>query len=183
MDIRFWGMIMVMVVVAVVLPYLKKTPEGSPRKKDVVFQVSGLLLLVAILIVSGRGLYSPGVMVLSPRTVVAVLMFIVGLAISVSAQVTMNKNYSWTLEIREGHTLVTSGMFRYVRHPVYLGGFTRIIAIPVFTASLPGFVLGLLSLIVLNYRIGLEEGMLIEEFGEEYEWYKERTWRLFPYIY
>lgn len=183
MEGWFWAMIIVMVAVAVVLPFLKKVPGDSPRKKDVVFQVSGLLLLIAILVVSVEGLYAPGGLVLSPLTGVAVLMFVTGLVISVWAQVTMNTNYSWTLEIREGHTLVETGLYRYVRHPIYLGSFIRLIAIPVFTSSLPGFLLSLLSLPVLNYRIGIEEGMLVEEFGEEYERYRERTWRLFPYIY
>jgi len=41
----------------------------------------------------------------------------------------------------------------------------------------------LLSVPVLNYRIGIEEKMLIEEFGEDYIQYKERTWKLFPFIY
>jgi protein-S-isoprenylcysteine O-methyltransferase Ste14 len=88
---------------------------SNPRKQDVFFQVSGLLLLITIFFVSLQGLYSPGVLVLSPMTIVAVIMFITGLIITVSAQVTMNTNYSWTLEIREGHTLVEDGLYRYVR--------------------------------------------------------------------
>jgi len=183
MEIWPWVVAFVVILVVVVLPFLKKTPDGSPRKKDVVFQVSGLLLLIAILVVSAWPLYSLGGPVLSPMAVVAVMMFVIGLVISVWAQVTISTNYSWTLEIREGHTLVVGGLYRYVRHPIYLGTFIRIISIPVFTSSLPGFVLALLSIPVLNYRIGLEEGMLVEEFGEEYERYRERTWRLSPYIY
>jgi len=183
MEIWPWVATFVLIFGVVVLPFLKKTPDGGPRKKDVVFQVSGLLLLISILVVSAWPLYSLGGPVLSPMTVVAVMMFVIGLVISVWAQVTISTNYSWTLEIREGHTLVVGGLYRYVRHPIYLGTFIRLIAIPVFTSSLPGFVLAMLSIPVLNYRIGLEEGMLIEEFGEEYERYRERTWRLFPYIY
>lgn len=178
-----WVATFIVIFVAVVLPYLKKTPDGSPRKKDVVFQVSGLLLLIAILVASVEPLYTPGSLVLSPMIVIGTTMFVIGLIITVRAQMTISTNYSWTLEIRDGHTLVESGLYKYVRHPIYTGTLIRLISIPVFTSSLPGFILSLLSIPVLNYRIGLEEGMLIEEFGEEYERYKERTWRLFPYIY
>ena len=183
MEIWPWVATLVLIFVVMVLPFLKKTPDGSPRKKDVVFQVSGLLLLIAIMFVSAESLYSLGGPVLSPMTVVASLMFVIGLVISVWAQVTISTNYSWTLEIREGHSLVTTGLYRYVRHPIYTGTIIRLISIPVFTSSLPGLVLALLSIPVLDYRIGIEEGMLVEEFGEEYERYRERTWRLFPYIY
>ena len=110
-------------------------------------------------------------------------MFIIGLIISISAQVTITRNYSWTLEIREGHTLVENGLYKYMRHPLYLGTFIRVIAIPIYASSLPGFLLGLLAIPVLNYRIRLEEKMLIEEFGEEYNRYKEHTLKLFPFIY
>ena len=178
-----WVATFIVIFVAVVLPYLKKMPDGSPRKKDVVFQVSGLLLLIAILVASVEPLYAPGSLFLSPMIVVGTTMFVIGLIITVRAQMTISTNYSWTLEIRDGHTLVESGLYKYVRHPIYTGTLIRLISIPVFTSSLPGFILSLLSIPVLNYRIGLEEGMLIEEFGEEYERYKERTWRLFPYIY
>ncbi|MBT4320341.1 isoprenylcysteine carboxylmethyltransferase family protein [Candidatus Bathyarchaeota archaeon] len=178
-----WVATFIVIFVAVVLPYLKKMPDGSPRKKDVVFQVSGLLLLIAILVASVEPLYTPGSLFLSPMIVVGTTMFVIGLIITVRAQMTISTNYSWTLEIRDGHTLVESGLYKYVRHPIYTGTIIRLISIPVFTSSLPGFILSLLSIPVLNYRIGLEEGMLIEEFGEEYERYKERTWRLFPYIY
>ena len=178
-----WVATFIVIFVAVVLPYLKKMPDGSPRKKDVVFQVSGLLLLIAILVASVEPLYTPGSLFLSPMIVVGTTMFVIGLIITVRAQMTISTNYSWTLEIRDGHTLVESGLYKYVRHPIYTGTLIRLISIPVFTSSLPGFILSFLSIPVLNYRIGLEEGMLIEEFGEEYERYKERTWRLFPYIY
>ena len=65
MEIWPWVATFVLIFVAFALPFLKKTPEGSPRKKDVVFQVSGLLLLIAIFVVSALPLY-PGGLVRSP---------------------------------------------------------------------------------------------------------------------
>jgi protein-S-isoprenylcysteine O-methyltransferase Ste14 len=115
--------------------------------------------------------------------IVAIMMFIIGLIISISAHLTINTNYSWTLEIREGHTLVENGLYKYVRHPIYLGTFIRVISIPIYASSLPGFLIGLLSIPILNYRISIEERMLIQEFGEGYIRYQERTWKLFPFIY
>ena len=92
---RLWIMVFFVIIVAVVLPFLKKTQNGGTRKKDVFFQVAGLLLLIAILLVSVEGLYSPADLIMSPINIVgAIMMFIIGLIISISAQVTINTNYS-----------------------------------------------------------------------------------------
>ncbi len=183
MDSRFWVAMSIMVIIAVILPYLKKTPKGSPRKQDLFFQIPALILFIALLIVSLGNLDYPVYTFQSPLNIVGAIMFIIGLIISISAQVTINTNYSWTLEIREGHTLVENGLYKYVRHPIYFGGFIRVIAIPIYASSFSGFLLGLLSIPLLNYRISLEERMLVEEFGEAYKQYRERTWKLFPFIY
>jgi protein-S-isoprenylcysteine O-methyltransferase Ste14 len=177
-------MTFLVIIIAAILPFLKKKATISEaRKQDVLFQVSGLILLIIILVFSVGGLDYPVGLVQSPMNIFAIVMFIIGLIISISGHVAINKNYSWTLEIREEHTLVENGLYKYVRHPIYLGTFIRVIAIPIYTSSLPGFLFGLLAIPVLNYRIGIEERMLIEEFGEEYIRYRERTWKLFPYLF
>ena len=184
MDSRFWVATFIVIIIAAILPSLKnKAKISDARKQDVFFQVPGLILLIAILIVSFGNLNFPLYTIQSPLNIIGIMMFIIGLIISISAQVTITRNYSWTLEIREGHTLVENGLYKYMRHPLYLGTFIRVIAIPIYASSLPGFLLGLLAIPVLNYRIRLEEKMLIEEFGEEYNRYKEHTLKLFPFIY
>jgi len=156
---------------------------SNPRKADILFQVPALILLIIILIVSFGNLDYPMFSIQSPMNIVGAIMFIIGLIISISAQMTINTNYSWTLEIREGHTLVENGLYKYVRHPIYLGTFIRVIAIPIYLSSFSGFLLGLLSIPLLIYRISIEERMLVEEFGEEYKQYRERTWKLFPFLF
>jgi protein-S-isoprenylcysteine O-methyltransferase Ste14 len=183
MDRTFWVAIFIVIIVTAILPSLKKTPKSSPRKQDVFFQIPALVLLIVIVIVSMGNLDYPLYTIQSPLNIAGATMFIIGLIISISAHLTINTNYSWTLEIREGHTLVENGLYKYVRHPIYLGTFIRVIAIPIYSSSLAGFLISLLSLPLLNYRISIEERMLVEEFGEEYKQYRERTWKIFPYIY
>ena len=178
-----WVLTSVLLVVALILPYLKKDKTGNARKDDLFFQVPALIVLTVIMSVSFANLGNPVFSFRSSMNIAGALLFTASLVVRLSAHVTINTNYSWTLEIREGHTLVEDGLYRYVRHPIYLGTFIGVMAIPVYTSSLLGFLLSFLAIPVLNYRIGIEERMLIEEFGEEYERYRERTWRLFPYIY
>ncbi len=115
--------------------------------------------------------------------VIGATIFIVGMIITVSAQMTLKRNYSGTLRIRDGHTLITHGIYSHVRHPVYTGVILRAIAIPIYTTSLPGLLIALLGIPLFNYRIGNEEKMLIQEFGDQYTEYIKTTPKLIPRIY
>jgi len=91
------------------------------------------------------------------------------------------RNWSPQLEILEGHALVTDGVFRYIRHPMYaahlLWGFAQvfllqnwIVGFSMLVTFLPGYF----------YRTRVEERMMIDHFGDEYRSYMERTGRPLP---
>ncbi len=112
-----------------------------------------------------------------------IALFGVGIAINIWAMATLRAMYTVRLDIQEGHRLVTSGPYRLVRHPGYLG----------FVLALPGMGLALGSLAFLAFtaailawlvsRMRKEEAMLLEKFGDEYRAYQRRTKRLIPMIY
>lgn len=79
-------------------------------------------------------------------------------------------------------TVVSSGAFRYVRHPLYLGSILVYLGLTVSTASL--FCLALLVVIVVfyNYIAGYEEKLLEVKFGEDYIAYKKNTGKWIPRI-
>ncbi len=87
------------------------------------------------------------------------------------------------LQIVEGHRLITDGVYSRIRHPLYLGEITRNLGFTLILSSLYGFVIVLVGGLFLPFRIEIEEKMLLEEFGQEYEEYKKRTKKLIPYIY
>ena len=115
--------------------------------------------------------------------VVGALMVVAGTTNNVVCQVTMGRSYSATLLTREGHQLITRGMYGYVRHPIYLGVICVITGIALFTTSLLGLIVlwGVIPFILR--RIRLEEQMLLDEFGAEYEAYRARTTKLVPFLY
>ena len=95
----------------------------------------------------------------------------------------MFKNYSGTVVIHEGHELVTHGIYRYVRNPIYLGLFIALIAgLPLYVASLRAFLVSLLLIPIVLNRIRLEEQLLTEHFGEPYLEYKRRVKRILPWL-
>jgi protein-S-isoprenylcysteine O-methyltransferase Ste14 len=96
----------------------------------------------------------------------------------------LGRNWSVTLEIREQHALVTSGVYCHVRHPMYsafwLWASAQALLLPNWIAGSSGL-LGFGILFFL--RVRQEEELMIETFGEEYRRYMARTSRILPGIY
>ncbi|OGO51113.1 MAG: hypothetical protein A2148_07105 [Chloroflexi bacterium RBG_16_68_14] len=92
----------------------------------------------------------------------------------------LGKNWSRDLVIKEGHTLVTSGPYRWARHPMYTAAFGWSVASFLVSANwLIG--LGLLGPVMLDaMRVGEEEALMMQEFGDEYRTYMQRTGRFLP---
>jgi protein-S-isoprenylcysteine O-methyltransferase Ste14 len=95
----------------------------------------------------------------------------------------LRRNFSGALRIREGHTLTTHGIFRYVRHPAYFGAMIMFLSIPIIVSSILGFLVMLLLIPYLLQRIKYEEKMLIEHFGDQYLEYMKHTKKLIPFVY
>jgi protein-S-isoprenylcysteine O-methyltransferase Ste14 len=96
----------------------------------------------------------------------------------------LGKMWSVSLQLREGHRLVTTGIYRTLRHPMYSAFWLMALAQALL---LPNWVAGLSGLVgfgvLFTLRIGPEERMMEEAFGDEYRAYRSRTWRVIPYIY
>jgi len=93
---------------------------------------------------------------------------------------TLGEEWSTNLRFREGHQLITGGPYRWVRHPMYTVLFIFFIGLTLLSANWLVFVLVAASIVVLYRRIGIEEAMMIENFGDEYRAYMMNTGRLFP---
>jgi len=115
--------------------------------------------------------------------IVGLALYIVGLTIMIVGQVTLRRNYSGTVVIRVDHQLITHGIYRFTRNPMYLGLIMVVTGIPVFAASMYGFLISLVLIPIILNRIRLEEELLTEEFQDAYQKYKEATKKLIPFIY
>ena len=85
-----------------------------------------------------------------------------------------------TSATRKQHTLVTSGPYRWVRHPLYTVGSSLFIAFGMMADNWFIAGLGILTFILMAIRTPKEEANLIEKFGDEYREYMKRTGRFFP---
>jgi protein-S-isoprenylcysteine O-methyltransferase Ste14 len=96
----------------------------------------------------------------------------------------LGQNWSVSLDLRERHTLVTTGVYGVVRHPMYSGFW--LMAVGQFLL-LPNWIAGPAGLVgfgILFFgRLRREEEMMITAFGDEYRSYMRRTSRVIPGIY
>ena len=93
----------------------------------------------------------------------------------------LGRNWSPTLETRTGQTLVTTGVFRHMRHPMYAAHALWAIAQPLLLQNwVAGWAMLLSSLPVYLLRVPREERMMLDYFGEAYREYMSRTGRIVP---
>jgi len=112
---------------------------------------------------------------------VGVLVEAAFLALFYASHRQLGKNWSVSLEIRDRHELVTDGLYRYVRHPMYssfwLWAIAQFFLLPNWVAGPAGLV-GVA--ILYFFRVGKEEAMMRQTFGAAYDDYAARTGRIVP---
>jgi protein-S-isoprenylcysteine O-methyltransferase Ste14 len=94
--------------------------------------------------------------------------------------ITLGKHYSPDLIMKENHTIVTSGPYSKVRHPMYTVLLIFSTAMSIISANLLMISLSILIIIPFPFIARHEEQMLLDGLGEEYRKYMERTGRFFP---
>ncbi len=116
-------------------------------------------------------------------TVGAILVFL-GLVIRIRSILTLRKFFTYSVAKVEYHELVTTGFYRYIRHPGYLGQLLIFLGI---STSLSNWLTILCMMIPVSigylYRIKVEERFMELQMGAEYEAYQKRTKKLIPGIY
>jgi protein-S-isoprenylcysteine O-methyltransferase Ste14 len=92
------------------------------------------------------------------------------------------RRFSGLVAIQPGHTLVTTDVYRVIRHPSYLGLLTYRSVGPRLSFLDRALLTGLMIPPLLA-RIQSEKGRLQQHFGSEYDAYRARTSRMIPWIY
>lgn len=116
--------------------------------------------------------------------IAGVVGLVVGLWLFHRSHADLGANWSVTLEIRQYHQLVTRGIYRRIRHPMYasllLYGLGQALVVPNWIAG-PVYVVSMA--ILFAFRVGPEEAMMLDTFGAQYADYMARTNRLVPGIW
>lgn len=99
------------------------------------------------------------------------------------AYTALGENWSPKLDLREGQRLVTQGIYRRIRHPIYAGMWLWSLSQPLVLQNwIAGWLMLALFAPLYFVRIRREEAMLLEQFGAEYRAYMARTGRVLPVL-
>jgi protein-S-isoprenylcysteine O-methyltransferase Ste14 len=142
-----------------------------------VIQFAGIAAIVAALLIRSKNwLIAPGVV-----QYLGLLLIPAGLGLRVWAISKLGRFFARMVQIEPDHHLITDGPYRWIRHPAYTGMILIYLGIALAIGTWLGAALTLgLVLAASLYRIRLEEQVLVEAFGNAYQDYMKRTWRLLP---
>jgi len=172
------------------LPFERKTKRNvvlrdamDLREKTLLFiSFTGLGLIPLAYIATGfpRALdqaFSP------VRAVAGLLVFVAALVLFHATHKALGRNWSVTLAVRAEHSLVTGGVYRFVRHPLYtafwMWAIAQALTLQNWVAGPAGIIgFGLLYLL----RVGREEALMRETFGTAWDDYAARTPRVIPFL-
>jgi protein-S-isoprenylcysteine O-methyltransferase len=157
--------------------------KGATRTDRGSLRLLWIVITLAIMMAVSFAGYRPGLFPFPPTwtRAAAITFFVGGLGFRWWAVVALGRFFTVDVATHDGHTLVSTGPFRFVRHPSYTG---LLLAFLGFGVSL-GNAVSLLVLMApiaftLAYRMRVEEAALRRTFGASYDAYCARTKRLIP---
>lgn len=119
-----------------------------------------------------------------PLQIVGLLLVILGVFTSISARKTLSHNWTHAAEyqIKKDHELVTKGVYRYIRHPIYAGLLVAYTGAELILQSYLFIIVFLVIFLLIYIQGKQEEKILLKHFGKKYEEYMKKTKMLFPYV-
>jgi protein-S-isoprenylcysteine O-methyltransferase Ste14 len=173
-----------------------RAPHGSRSRTVKVAKSWKSTREIVVLALAWAGFFIPLVWVASPALsfadyplrpaplIAGTACLIWGLWLFYRSHADLGTYWSVTLEVRENHRLVTRGIYRRIRHPMYAALFLysigQVLALPNWVAG-PSYLVPFAILFALRVRV--EERMMLETFGDEYAAYMARTKRLLPGVW
>ena len=118
----------------------------------------------------------------TPTALAAAALCLIGLAFAVWARVTLGRNWSGVVTLKEGHELIERGPYRFVRHPIYTGILTMFFATALALGHLAGFAATLLMFASFWIKLRDEEKLMLQQFPGQYAAYRQRTRRIIPFV-
>jgi protein-S-isoprenylcysteine O-methyltransferase Ste14 len=114
------------------------------------------------------------------RGAVGLSVTMTGVAFSIRARLTLGRNWSGTVQVKENHELVRRGPYRIVRHPIYSGLLLAMLGTAIAFGGWLGYLGFAVVLFAWKQKSLTEERFMSEQFGDDYACYKAKVKALIP---
>ncbi len=111
-----------------------------------------------------------------------IVVLVLGLAFAVWARLHLGANWSSAVTVKDQHTLIRSGPYRYVRHPIYSGLLLGVVGTAIVIGQWRGLMALAIAFAALLYKSRVEERRMRENFPE-YDSYRRTTAEIVPFLY
>ncbi len=115
--------------------------------------------------------------------VTGIIFYIIGILLRYSGSIYLGPYFTRNVSVGRTQELVSTGPYRMLRHPLYLGLFLLTVGVPLFFSNLFAIAVAFLIGIPLNIRMKNEEKAMENVLGDTYRTWKKTRYRFIPYIY
>ena len=184
MGILFIPMFLAGLVMMVKNPSLlakRLQAKEKQKEQDLVVKLSALMFLIGF-VVAGLGYRFHWYSLPRPVVIVAAVVFLI--AYGLYAEVLRENTFlSRTIEVQEHQTVVSTGLYGIVRHPMYSITILLFLSMPIVLGSVYSLLIFLVYPFIIAKRIQFEEQLLAEELDGYREYQQTVRWRLIPFIW
>ena len=116
--------------------------------------------------------------------VVGAVLVVIGLIIRILSILTLKRSFTYSVAQVEDQKLIDTGLYKFIRHPGYLGQLLIFLGLAVALSNWLSILLMMIPVTIgYIYRISVEEKFMAAQMGETYLNYQKRTKRIIPFIY
>ncbi|MES2761066.1 MAG: isoprenylcysteine carboxylmethyltransferase family protein [Bacteroidota bacterium] len=114
--------------------------------------------------------------------IIGLLFVVTGMVIACWARYLLGKNWSFSVQKKKDHELITKGVYKIVRHPIYTGLLLMFVGHTIIVGEYRGLIAVLIIFISFYFKLRKEETWLIELFGDKYLKYQNKTKAIIPFL-
>jgi protein-S-isoprenylcysteine O-methyltransferase Ste14 len=186
--IKIIYMVLYVIAAAGRAPYAKKVKEIKTIKKIkrkreyFLLGFGAIMMILPLFYIFSDKLNNFNMNLPLPIRIIGGIFFLIAVFLHNYTHFLLKTNWAPTVEIKENQKLITKGIYKYIRHPMYLAFFIWVVSQGIFLSNWLILVVGILMhAIVYKSRVDDEEKMMLKQF-KNYKSYMKKTGRLLPKI-
>lgn len=163
--------------------YLSGNNRVKKVKKSIVETGSMLAFYILMILLVYKKIGMFGINASKYVSAAGTVLIIIGTVINITGRINLKNNWGNQIRIYEGHTLTTTGIYKYIRHPLYASTILMLYGFSFLFFNIAVFILTTVIFIpFMIFRTKQEDKILADTFNGAFEEYKKNTGMFFPKI-